>query len=148
MENNKETDAFVVYVLEDPIRGWTYIGSTADLDRRILQHNGVYGRAQATKQTWGHSWIVAGFMSGFRTRPQALSFEYKWRRCCKRARSLTPLERRMDGLKRLLQTGNGHQKWEGDGHSQLEWQPQPPLAGTESAIKPLIPPPPPRQPSS
>jgi predicted GIY-YIG superfamily endonuclease len=106
---------FVVYVLRDVLRDYTYIGSTADLDRRILQHNGVYGRAQATKQTWGHCWEVAGYMSGFRTRPQALSFEYSWRRCCRRrgAKRPRPLTARMLGLDRLLARADGTQKWEG-----------------------------------
>ena len=127
-------DGFVVYLLLDVHRGWTYIGSTGDLDRRVLQHNGVYGRAQATKQTWGHCWEVAGYASGFETRTQALSFEYRWRRSCggAQARRLRPMERRLYGLKKLVGKADGSQKWEPSTAGKLKWHPLVPVASVSS----------------
>ena len=102
---------FVVYLLESVDVNRTYIGSTSNLNNRILEHNGVYGRGRATKQTWGHRWVLNGYVAGFTTRSKALSFEYSWRRCCS-SQKATPIIRRYNGLLRLLNLSDMLKKWE------------------------------------
>lgn len=69
----------VVYMLHSPSSGRTYVGCTLNLAHRVRQHNGEIsgGARQTSRQRDWAPWVV---VRGFRTRREALSFEYSWRR--------------------------------------------------------------------
>jgi len=87
---------FYCYLLSsDANNRCTYIGATTCLRRRLRQHNGqLCGGARATQRY--RPWRFVAAVSGFRTWPEALSFEWHW----KRSRGL---QRRMGWLEARLQ---------------------------------------------
>jgi predicted GIY-YIG superfamily endonuclease len=65
------------YLIKNNSNG-TYIGYTADLQRRLRQHNGeIVGGAKATCQD--KSWQFIATVSGFPTQHFAKRFEYYWK---------------------------------------------------------------------
>ncbi len=75
--------AYSCYILENPKRK-TYVGITLDLKKRLRQHNGeLKGGAKSTHKKG--PWHCATLINGFRTKHEALSFEwYMCRRSLKR----------------------------------------------------------------
>ena len=72
-----------VYLLANERRG-TYVGATVDLTRRLRQHNGEL--AGGSKQTAERGpWRLVVTVTGFACWRDALSFEFAWRRHCRRA---------------------------------------------------------------
>ncbi len=103
-----EVCPWVVYCLSTIDSSATYIGATVDPDRRLRQHNGeISGGARATGRRPGE-WQRICYVSGFKDKHEALSFEWHWKRASKGAGG--PLERRKKGLDTLLK---------GDGKSHL-----------------------------
>ena len=89
--------------------GSTYIGATINLDRRIRQHNKlIKGGAHATsmKVNNGEEWSYYCYVENFPSYNEALKFEWRWkhmsRQIQKELPSLTPTERRVEALKRVL----------------------------------------------
>ena len=89
--------------------GSTYIGATINLDRRIRQHNKlIKGGAHATsmKANNGEEWSYYCYVENFPSYNEALKFEWRWkhmsRQIQKELPSLTPTERRVEALKRVL----------------------------------------------
>jgi predicted GIY-YIG superfamily endonuclease len=80
----------------------TYVGCTNNMSRRIRQHNcEISGGAKYTSM-WPGQWSVQTTVVGFVSRNEALSFEWHWKRESRKFKG-TPLERRLAGLKNLLQ---------------------------------------------
>ena len=74
-----------VYLLAND-HGWTYIGATTDVKRRLRQHNGeICGGARRTSRS-SSCWALAVVVTGFTDWRDALRFEYAWRRVCRRQR--------------------------------------------------------------
>ena len=73
-----------VYLLRNAT-GRTYVGCTVGLRKRVRQHNGELagGAAQTAR---GRPWEVECVVEGFRTRQEALQFEFAWRRVHRRRR--------------------------------------------------------------
>lgn len=72
-----ELDNYYSYLLTNESGTSTYIGITNNLDKRLLQHNGVLARgAKATKKstTWKYEKIVGGF-----DKSTAPRFEWYWK---------------------------------------------------------------------
>jgi structure-specific endonuclease subunit SLX1 len=88
-----------VYLLEDLRENKTYIGFSHDVEKRLLQHNGVLsGGARATK---GGCWKRICYISGFPDDRSALQFEWAWKFYSKK-QSGSPLRKRMKALLELL----------------------------------------------
>ena len=84
--------------------GYTYVGATIDLDRRLRQHNNeIKGGAKATtsKSKAGYIWKRICYVKGFPDQSSALQFEWKWKNLTKKSRS-NPLQKRINALKELL----------------------------------------------
>lgn len=112
---------FYCYVLQSVDSRKTYIGSTTDVTRRLLEHNGAGVRGRGARATRGEMWDVAAYVSGFSTWSRCLSFEYTWRRARARRRRTggsahdeSPIERRWSALRRFLAVGTPRKKWFGD----------------------------------
>ena len=93
---------FFVYLLQSSA-GQTYIGATVDLDRRLRQHNkeikgGAY--ATGTQVAKGEVWQRACHVSGFPSWQAALQFEWRWKQLSRADKSVVPMERRMNALKK------------------------------------------------
>ena len=76
-----------VYLLQSvPRPRRTYVGCTCrGVPHRLRQHNGeLCGGARQTST--GRPWRVRVEVTGFRTRREALQFEYAWRRVHRRGR--------------------------------------------------------------
>jgi predicted GIY-YIG superfamily endonuclease len=99
------TECFV-YLLECTDKS-TYVGATVDLEHRLRQHNGeIKGGAHATtiKIKQGLSWKRVCYVSGFPDWQAALQFEWAFKFYSRKYvnSKMSPLERRMRGLKDLL----------------------------------------------
>jgi putative endonuclease len=71
--------AWTVYVLVSEPTANTYVGVTADLARRLDQHNGLApGGARSTRP--GRPWRVAATHGPYPTRAQAQSVEHALKR--------------------------------------------------------------------
>jgi putative endonuclease len=67
---------YVCYLLKSQTSNRTYIGVTTNLKKRLRQHNGeICGGAKYTKSN--RPWIPILCVSGFYTKNQTLSFEYR-----------------------------------------------------------------------
>lgn len=72
----------LVYLLRNE-RGLTYVGCTVNLERRLRQHNEeISGGSYATRGKG--PWHVVCKIDGFRSRNEALKFEFAWRRVGRR----------------------------------------------------------------
>lgn len=102
-------DAFVigtcapcVYLLQSTKRlRRTYVGCTCcSVRRRLRQHNGeICGGAKQTETA--RPWVVRTIVTGFRTRQEALQFEFAWRRVHRRGRHVYSLRGRRNSLQKL-----------------------------------------------
>lgn len=102
----KEWYCYMLYSSE----GQTYIGASVDIDRRLRQHNAeIKGGAKATymRVVQGQTWRRACHVKGFPNKQAALQFEWAWKYISNKKsyqnRSLSPVERRIQGLHELLQ---------------------------------------------
>ena len=87
------------YLLTDGTR--TYIGVTNNIQRRLDQHNGKKaGGAKYTKRST--NWHVELQVTGFRTRGEALQFEWAWKSSRKCGPRLHGVAGRKARLTRLL----------------------------------------------
>jgi len=98
-----------VYFIEST-NGYTYIGATVDLDKRIRQHNKeIKGGAVATsnKVLNGEVWSYVCYVENFPSYNEALKFEWRWKQISriiqKKTPNQTPREKRMEALKILLE---------------------------------------------
>jgi predicted GIY-YIG superfamily endonuclease len=100
---NRECVMSVVYLLESSQTRRTYVGCAgSDVQRRLRQHNGeLAGGAKQTET--GRPWKIACVVSGFRTRNEALKFEYAWRRVHRAARCNYVKSGRLQSLDLLMQ---------------------------------------------
>lgn len=107
MGDIKDVQGMVVYLLLHT-RGYTYIGATVNLARRIRQHNGELsgGARRTSRMVAAGCWSCVIAVAGFQEWRDALRFEYAWRRCCKRvargARGARDASWRTRGLHQLL----------------------------------------------
>jgi len=91
-----------VYLLQSTKRPRrTYVGCTCcSVRRRLRQHNGeICGGAKQTETA--RPWVVRTIVSGFRTRQEALQFEFAWRRVHRRGRHVYSLRGRCNSLQQL-----------------------------------------------
>lgn len=89
----------VCYCLERVDGRKTYVGYTVNLAKRIRQHNGeLVGGA---KYTHGGKWVVRWMVSGFRTKNEAMSFEWHWKRQTRKQNGCTPAEKRVSAAQYL-----------------------------------------------
>lgn len=58
--------------------GKTYVGFTVDPPRRIKQHNGITKSGGARRTSKHRPWDMVAVIHGFRTKTQALQFEWAW----------------------------------------------------------------------
>ena len=71
-----ESSKYICYLLKSEICNRTYIGITNNIKKRIRQHNGeICGGAKYTKSN--RPWKVVLTVSGFTSKNQVLSFEYR-----------------------------------------------------------------------
>ena len=101
-----QSPPWIFYLIEN--RGCTYAGVSPDPVRRLRQHNGeISGGAD---QTRGRGpWTVVYLVSGFRTRQEALQFEYAWRRVHTHQRPRPPYT--MEGRYNSLLCLMGKERW-------------------------------------
>jgi predicted GIY-YIG superfamily endonuclease len=101
-------NAPIVYLIKNEL-GRTYVGCTIrGVSKRLRQHNGeISGGAD---QTRGRGpWTVVYLVSGFRTRQEALQFEYAWRRVHTHQRPRPPYT--MEGRYNSLLCLMGKERW-------------------------------------
>ena len=100
-----ETRPCYVYCIQSTA-GFTYVGATVDLDRRLRQHNGTLaGGARATKMRVdkGESWSRVCYVKNFPSWTAALQFEWRWKQLARReSRRLSSMEKRRVALDKLL----------------------------------------------
>ena len=76
LNSHKKSCNYVCYLLKSSVCNRTYIGISTNLKKRLRQHNGeICGGAKYTKSN--RPWIPILCVSGFFTKNQALSFEYR-----------------------------------------------------------------------
>lgn len=93
-----------VYCLECT-NGYTYVGATVDLDKRLRQHNGeITGGAIATtcQLQKGYTWSRACYVKNFPDWKSALQFEWRWKQLSRKERCKSSIERRKNALRKLL----------------------------------------------
>lgn len=97
-ENN-----YLVYLLINTVNNCTYIGMTNNLIRRIRQHNGelVGGAKYTTNKKKDGIWLIYGTINGLEKR-QALSLEKKIQIRSRKTKGLTPLDKRLNCISKLL----------------------------------------------
>ena len=91
-----------VYLLQSTNRlRRTYVGCTCRGARhRLRQHNGeIRGGARQTQTA--RPWVVRTLVTGFRTRQEALQFEFAWRRVHRRGRHVYSVRGRRNSLAKL-----------------------------------------------
>ena len=100
-----ESKPCYVYCLQST-NGYTYVGATVDLDRRLRQHNGTLaGGAKATKVrvNKGELWKRVCYVKNFPDWSAALQFEWRWKQLARReSRRLSSMEKRRAALDKLL----------------------------------------------
>jgi predicted GIY-YIG superfamily endonuclease len=90
---------YLVYCLESKSSNLTYVGSTNDRHRRLMQHNGLKaGGSKYTANKTARPWHLGFYVKGFKNHRQALQFEYSVKHESRKFRSCTPHERRLKGL--------------------------------------------------
>lgn len=79
----------------------TYVGCACrGVAHRLRQHNGDLAGGAAQTRT-GRPWVVRTLVHGFRTRREALQFEFAWRRVHRRGRHVYTLRGRRNSLAKL-----------------------------------------------
>ena len=100
---------FTVYLLKSKTCGKTYVGFTTNPTRRLRQHNReIKGGAKKTKV--GGPWAMVVRVSGFKTKVDALKFEWKWQHARKskmcRALIIAQVRGKIGSLPRKMQELN------------------------------------------
>ena len=97
-----------VYFIESS-NGYTYIGATVNLDKRIRQHNKeISGGAVATSNMVekGEIWSYYCYVENFPSYNEALKFEWRWKQISriiqKKKPFIKPREKRIEALNQLL----------------------------------------------
>ena len=97
-----------VYFIESS-NGYTYIGATVNLDKRIRQHNKeISGGAVATTNMVekGEIWSYYCYVENFPSYNEALKFEWRWKQISriiqKKKPFMKPREKRIEALNQLL----------------------------------------------
>jgi structure-specific endonuclease subunit SLX1 len=97
-----------VYFIESS-NGYTYIGATVNLDKRIRQHNKeISGGAVATSNMVekGEIWCYYCYVENFPSYNEALKFEWRWKQISraiqKKKPFMKPREKRIEALNQLL----------------------------------------------
>lgn len=95
-----------VYFIEST-SGYTYIGATINLDRRIRQHNKeIKGGAIITSNRVnnGDIWSYHCYVENFPNYNEALKFEWRWKQLSRQVKNYkNPREKRLIALKQLLE---------------------------------------------
>jgi predicted GIY-YIG superfamily endonuclease len=95
---------YLLATVEPPMK--TYVGATIDVDRRLMQHNGLMsGGARATSTVPG-GWYRICYIKGFENQREALRFEWWWKRRSAKLNG-TPLERRQKAMEAMLGEAQG-----------------------------------------
>ena len=95
---------YLLATVEPPMK--TYVGATLDVDRRLMQHNGIMsGGARATSTVPG-GWYRVCFIKGFENQREALRFEWWWKRRSAKLKG-NPLERRQKAMEAMLGEAQG-----------------------------------------
>ena len=81
--------AFYVYMIKSITAGSkkTYVGYTNNIKQRLLKHNSNKG----AKSTMGYKWVVI-YKRYFKTKNEAMSYEYKLKNDKKKRRNLIKYE--------------------------------------------------------
>ena len=84
-----------LYLLENTVNKYTYLGVTVNIIRRIRQHNGeLVGGAKYTSSNKGKGeWILKTIVNDL-TKSEALSFERIIKNKRRKGKGKTPLDRR------------------------------------------------------
>ena len=101
---HSEEPSWYVYCLKSS-GGWTYIGATVNLDRRLQQHRGILSggaRATAARLGRGETWNRHCYVGPFE-KIAALKFEWRWKYMTRKLSGGTPLQRRERALTVLLE---------------------------------------------
>ena len=100
--------SFFVYFIQST-NGYTYIGATVNLDKRIRQHNKeIKGGATATsvRVQQGEAWSYVCYVENFPEWTEALKFEWRWKQISRQIQKSKPTqkphERRLEALNVLL----------------------------------------------
>jgi len=88
MEPQNDKIFFYTYILQSDNTGGLYIGYTADLEKRLKQHNEFVGKFTSNKGTWR---II--FYKTFDNKTQAISLERELKRWKSKKRILEWIER-------------------------------------------------------
>jgi len=98
---------FVYFILST--NGYTYIGATNNLNKRIRQHNKIIkGGAVATsnKVNNGEIWTYVCYVENFPSWNEALKFEWRWKHISRQIQKnkpfITPYDKRIEALNTLL----------------------------------------------
>ena len=95
---------YLLATVEPPMK--TYVGATLDVDRRLMQHNGLMsGGARATSTVPG-GWYRVCYIKGFENQREALRFEWWWKRRSQKLNG-NPLERRQKAMEAMLSEAQG-----------------------------------------
>ena len=106
---------YICYILASVDHKKTYVGITNNIHRRLRQHNGeICGGAKSTKHA--RPWSVATTITGFRSRSEALMFEWAMHH----TRGKGGVAGRMAKLQRVIQ--------------QTRWTSRSPLAANVTLI--------------
>jgi predicted GIY-YIG superfamily endonuclease len=98
----------LVYLLISNNWKKTYIGSTANVERRLRQHNrqiagGAWYTSLVVKK--GGRWNRAMHLTGFPNHAAAYKFEAAWKKINKKqSKKLSLIERKMNGLREVMKT--------------------------------------------
>lgn len=100
---------YFVYFIQST-NGYTYIGATVNLDKRLRQHNKeIKGGASATsiKVNNGELWSYVCYVENFPSWNEALKFEWRWKQISRQIQKSKPyqkpIERRLEALEKLIQ---------------------------------------------
>jgi predicted GIY-YIG superfamily endonuclease len=96
-------ETYLVYLLQNTVNGYTYVGMTNNLPRRIRQHNGfLVGGAKYTSRNKGAGeWFIYGTINGL-NKIQAYSIEKKIQIRSRKVKGGKPIDRRLEAIKQIL----------------------------------------------
>lgn len=77
--NQGDNDSWVFYIIAN--RGATYAGVSPDPERRLRKHNGELSGGAKYTRSKGPGWKHVCLVSGFKTKIQALQFEWAVKHC-------------------------------------------------------------------
>lgn len=99
----ESSEDYIVYLIINKENKFTYVGITNNPERRIKQHNGILkGGARYTEAKRGNgNWEYYGFILGL-DKSTALSIEKKIHIYSRKTYGLTPLEKRINCINKIL----------------------------------------------